>query len=240
MSIAVCVSTYGPQSWADLARSRALPSCEGQGADEVVFTHMPEGSVALARNLSASRATADWLIFLDADDELADGYLAAMREAIAVHEAVTDAERLAWRLFTPAVSYVLDAVRQKPKFWPMVDFRDANWMVIGTMISRALFERLGGFRNYGDPPGSNAYEDWGLWALAQREGATVAKVPDAVYIAWVNEKSRHRGSDHETRIGWHYEIGRDLFPERYDEEWLRRFSRRARSAGRSTTRGRRA
>ena len=139
-----------------------------ESSDEIVFTHMPEGSAALARNQSARKATGDWLIFLDADDELADGYVDAMRTAL-------EEFRAGATLFTPRVSYVQNGRRESPKFWPEVPYQDANWLVIGTMIYRGLFYRLGGFKNYGDPPGSNAFEDWGLWALAQKNGATVTK-----------------------------------------------------------------
>lgn len=229
MSVSVCVSTYGEERWAELARSRAIPSAEGQGV-EVVFTHMPEGSVALARNASAEQASGEWLVFLDADDELAGGYVTQMLDAVGVLELVSD--ETPWTtLFTPAVSYCVDGRKQAPKFWPVVPYQDANWMVVGTMISREWFHELGGFRNYGDPPGSNAYEDWGLWALAQREGSTVVKVPDAVYVAWVTQDSRHRGSDHATRVGWHFEIGRDLFgEERYPDDWVARQGRPGRAA----------
>lgn len=234
MKISICISTYGGARWESLVKERALPSAEAQGADEVIWTHQPNGTIATARNEGAAAAKGDWLIFLDADDELAEGYVAAMRAS--VEEEVRSRGGLCRTvdeptpLFTPAVAYCVAGRRQNPKFWPTVPYQDANWMVIGTMISRQWFNLLGGFRNWGDPPGSNAYEDWGLWALAQREGSTVVKVPDAVYVAWVETTSRHRGSTHEERVAWHYEIGSSLFPDRYDEHWLAKFGPRRRAA----------
>ena len=31
--------------------------------------------------------------------------------------------------------------------------------------------------------------------------------------------SRSRSVDHQTRTRWHYEVGRDLFPDVYNEKW---------------------
>lgn len=235
MRISILVCTYGEARWPQLAAERAVPSAIKQGAYEVRQHHDPNGTIATVRNHAAQQALGDWLVFLDADDELALGYISAMWGAW--ERAGEGAERT---LFTPRVSYIhARGRRQQAKFWPVVPFEDANWMVIGTMISKQLFCEMGGFRNYGDPPGSNAYEDWGLWALCQREGATVVKVPDAVYVAHVEESSRHRGATHETRLGWHFEIGRDLFPERYPEDWMETSGRPRAARRAATARGRR-
>lgn len=236
MSVSICIATYGDDLWRTLALERAWPSTREQGASEVLLEHQPHGTIATARNAAAERATGDWLIFLDADDELDKGYVMAMENAVDA-ELFSVRKGYTAKLFTPMVAYCERGRRQAPKFWPVCPFEDGNWMVVGTMIHHRVFHELGGFRNYGDPPGSNAYEDWGLWALAQREGATVVKVPDAVYVAHVESSSRHRGSDHKTRLRWHYEIGRDLFPDRYPEDWVERWGRPARR--RSSARERR-
>lgn len=232
MKISVCVGTYGGEEWQDLAAMRALPSTLGQEAHEVISCHEPDGTVSSARNKCAREATGECLVFLDADDELAPGYLTAMAAAM---EGATSILRLC----TPAVAYVVNGSRAKPKFWPEVPYQDANWMVIGTMIPRPLFEIVGGFKDWGNPPGSNAYEDWALWAECQKYNAQVVKVPEAIYVAHQEPTSRHRNHDHATRAGWHYEIGRALFPDRYPEtieQWapaksaLRRSARQRRRA----------
>lgn len=218
MTISVCVGTYGGEEWQQLAADRAIPSTLGQEAHELLVCHDPDGTVSSARNRCAEQATGDWLVFLDADDELAPGYLDAMRGAVA-----TSGSEYGGVLYTPAVAYVVGGARQPAKFWPVAPYEDGNWMVIGTMISRALFDEAGGFLDWGDPPGSNAYEDWALWATCQKKGASVVKVPDAIYVAHQEPTSRHRNQDELTRLSWHHEIGRALFQERYPEtleEWL--------------------
>jgi hypothetical protein len=123
----------------------------------------------------------DWLCFLDADDELAPGYIRAMEAAV---EQQPNATRL---LFTPAVSIVRNGKGSTPTFFRAVPLRQANWLVVGTVIHRDLFWEVGGF-----PEAEHGLEDWGLWSKCARVGAEVVKVPDAVYRYWANPNSMHR------------------------------------------------
>lgn len=211
MTIAVLVATFGSSAWRTLGDRRALASVAGQEADEVVRVHQDRGSVALARNEAAARSSADWLVFLDGDDELAPGYAAAMRGA-----AAAGGED---HLYTPAVSYAAGTRRKPPMFHPQCDPSLGNWMVIGTMVERAVFERAGGFD---DRPEYGGYEDWALWIKCQKLGAAPVRVPDAVYVAHVDPRSRHRAGDRNAKLGWHFAVGRDHYPDLYDEGWLRR------------------
>ena len=94
-TISVVIATYGTNEWSRLAYDRALPSAETQDADEVRVAHDQDGTCATSRNRGASDASGDWLLFLDADDEFAPGYVGAMRRAL---------ERAApTALLTPAV-----------------------------------------------------------------------------------------------------------------------------------------
>lgn len=179
MNVSVLVATYGDPEWEGLAKTRAADSLIGQSAGEIVLVHEPNGSVASSRNAAAEQANADWLLFLDADDEFAPGYVDAMRAAQAKHPG----DKM---LFTPAVRQVRKGRSRPPFFFPECDFRTGNWIVIGTMIRKDFFQEVGGFDEH-----PHGLEDWQLWAKCAKAGATIVKVPNAVYVAHVNAKSKH-------------------------------------------------
>lgn len=173
MKITVVIATHGDSRWEELAWSRAYPSTVGQGAHQVLVMHMPEGTLALARTAAATQATGDWLCFLDADDELEDGYLSAMQD-----------EAQGWSLLAPAVRYVWpngsmgEAEIPSKGRWP-----DLNECVIGTLLERDMFLTVGGFREL------PSLEDYDLWLRCAKVGARIVHVPEAVYRAY-----RHAGS----------------------------------------------
>lgn len=200
MTISCVVGTYGSHTWRTMALRRAIPSTVSQGFIEVIDSHLSNGTLAQARNVGASAAIGEWLLFLDGDDELAPGFGKAM------YGAVRD-ETARPALFTPAVRYGEAA----PKIWPRMDFRLGNWCVIGTLIERDLFNRLGGFREYG------MYEDWALWAMASEAGAQVFEVPKAIYLAHQGRRSRNRTPTAREKVYWHQRVGRDIWPANFDD-----------------------
>jgi len=192
-TISVVIATYGGDEWRVMAEERAFRSIGGfTDEDSFVLHHMDisdralsfEGSPGRARawslNVAANKAPGDWLIFLDADDELAPGYVGAMRRAL---ERSTDGNHA---LFTPAVQQVRKGRPGAPFFFPECSLETGNWLVIGTMISKALFDEIGGFHEH-----PHGLEDWNLFARAVRAGARIVKVKDAVYRAYVNPQSEH-------------------------------------------------
>lgn len=193
LSILIC--TFGEDHWRKLAVERALPSAQGQAAVEVRQWHSPNASLCETRNYAADAAVGDALCFLDADDELAPGYAAAMAQAAA--------ERPEAAVYYPAVSYVYPGRPAEPprllaQHRPLVEL---NRAVIGSVIRRDLFLKLGGFREL------PALEDWDLWLRASIHGAIVP-VPEAVYRVHVSPRSRNRDqrlyrqlrAEHEARL----------------------------------------
>lgn len=165
----VVIATYGSDSWRDMAAGAAMSSCVDQGVD-VILSH--EGTLAEARNRGAAQARTEWLIFLDADDQLGAGYVSALMSA--------DGD-----LRAPSVSWVRDGVPSAPESLAARDIEQMNPCVIGTAIRLSLFRHLGGFREW------PAWEDWALFLAAHRRGAVLTHVPEAVYYATVRADGRN-------------------------------------------------
>ena len=199
MNIAVIIATCGDQKWGKLASERAYPSADGQCSTRpsVTIRHYPELSLAQARNAAAWDAPIDdqtFFCFLDADDELEPGYLAAMELAWMRGAITTD-----WApLLVPAVRYVgpprpddVPASIPNRGRWPAL-----NECVIGTLVRAELFRQVGGFRDYsGDLTPLSIYEDWDLFLRCYDAGAQLVYVEEAVYRAHVNPQGRNGGPD---------------------------------------------
>jgi glycosyltransferase involved in cell wall biosynthesis len=206
MKVSVLIATYGEYLWSELARARAYPSAIAQDPFETIVGHDTDATIAIARNGLAEKATGDWLCFLDADDELGPGYLRAMRRASEQERGVDGAPLL----LTPAVSYVHNGRRRTPMFHPIGDFRDDNYLVVGTVVQRDLFFKVGGFGDY-----PHGFEDWSLWAKCWKAGARVVQVKRATYYAHVNPNSKHRQGwkDRAWQVATHQKVRSELFPE---------------------------
>lgn len=211
MKVTICIAAHGQNKWRVLAERRAVPSAERQCSSglemvEVLYEYdsHPDATRADVRNRLAERAAGDWLCFLDADDELEDGYMEAMAEAEAPG-----------CLLTPAVSYSYGHRRKPAKFWPEVAIERGNWIVVGTLIEKSLFQQIGGWTHLDGTGVTNEYDDWELWIRASLAGGQIVRVPAAVYIAHVTGASMHRRSNARQRRAWHKEIGLIHFPDLY-------------------------
>jgi glycosyltransferase involved in cell wall biosynthesis len=176
MTISICIATFGDEAWAELAWSRAYPSALGQ-TDDIVVYH--GSSLAQARNTAAEMAKGDWLVFLDADDELCPGYIAEMTFQLDILAYWDESTKC---LFAPAMQHPGQRVPTIPNLgkWP-----SANECCIGTMWPRKLFLALGGFREL------PSLEDWDAALRAVKAGARIVHVPAAVYCAHVTLGSRN-------------------------------------------------
>lgn len=170
MDVTVCVATFGDSHWTDLAHDRALPSATRQGCP-VVYRH--GDTLAGARNAAIAAANTEWVVVLDADDELSDDYCRTLAEGTAdirsprLVEVYPDGTELAVPL----------AHR---------DIEQLNPLPISSMARRDDIIAAGGFAPW------PAWEDWALWLRMVRRGATYEHMDAAVLYAHVRDGSRNR------------------------------------------------
>jgi glycosyltransferase involved in cell wall biosynthesis len=140
---------------------RILPAGEKPGAGH-------------ARNVGASVAVGEKLIFIDADDEVAPGYLAAMAGALNWHDIVTSLVD-STTLNPEWVRAAHGQPWQEKSIMTFFDFLPAAGNNIG--VRRGLFEAVGSF-----PEEYSASEDiafsWRIQLIAEKQ---LHLVPEALY-----------------------------------------------------------
>ena len=178
LTIDVIVATYGDDSWKHLAEERALPSVYNQtDRDGVRIIQSHEPTLAAARNIPAFNSEADYIVFLDADDELDHRYIASARMALAATYG-PDGKPGA-HVLVPNVSYVNpDGTAEPPAPIEPRPWASGNHVVVGAPVVTRLFQYLKGFQDW------DLYEDWDLWWRASEAGAVFVHVPNMVYRYW--------------------------------------------------------
>jgi GT2 family glycosyltransferase len=198
VDVTVCVATFGHRSWAELA-ARAMRSA----VDQAPVIHVHGDTLHDARNEALAQVETEWVIHLDADDELEPGYV----DAIAAGAA---------DLRAPSVRYVRGARPYAP-YVPRVAGHDhactatclraGNWLIVGSAVRAELVREVGGWRDF---PWS---EDWDLWLRCWLAGASIEAIPAAIYRAHVRADSRNRAPDSAFRRAVHEEIYRANVPD---------------------------
>jgi GT2 family glycosyltransferase len=193
VDVTVVIATFGDPLWTKLAHERAIPSAQ---ALKVPVIHSNGTTLHGARNTGLSQVDTQWVIHLDADDELEAGYLDAMAAATADVRA-------------PAVRYVTNGthgVASMPHVAGHVHPCTAeclpygNWLVIGACVRAELVRRVGGWRDF------TWSEDWDLWLRCHLAGATFESVPEAIYRAHARFDSRNRSLSRAKRLDAHRAI----------------------------------
>lgn len=181
--IAVAIGTFGHEFW----KVRGDQLQNRLGSQAAYIAHVHGTSLHQARNL-AIRDCADWgathVICVDADDDLEDGYIAAMYDAL---DDLPADQRV---LCQPATRGVYpdgteDAEAVVIEMPARQTLMDRNVFVIGTMFRADHFEAVGGFADW------PAMEDWDFFLRLRATGAKPIRVRRAVYRVGVNENSRN-------------------------------------------------
>lgn len=175
----IIVATCGGDPFYLRLKQRALASARAQSHPTVEVIDVHGGALDEARNRGARMARNEWLVFLDADDQLKPDYIAEMARVNPKPD----------RLYYPAVEYTDESGFHVP---PMLHSSDGllerNFMCIGTLVHRDVFFEHQGFSDL------EMYEDWDLWMRICAKGAGVQPVPKAVYSAYLRAGSRNRAA----------------------------------------------
>lgn len=197
MDFTVCVGTFGDAEWDRLAKQRAIPSAKSQAP--VIHAHAD--TLAQARNAALEQVETEFVIHLDADDELELGYVEAMSKGTA-------------DLRAPRIRQVRDGKVGSP-FMPRVwahhhdctaeCLRQGNWLIIGTAVRTELAQGVR-WEEWGWS------EDWAFFARCHEAGGTVEAIPQAIYRAHVRDDSRNHGLSRRSALHWHREIEQAIWP----------------------------
>ncbi|HEY9482901.1 MAG TPA: glycosyltransferase [Micromonosporaceae bacterium] len=197
--VTISVATFGDEKWADIARRRAIPCAESFG---VPVLHVHGETLHDARNEALQRVETDFVIQLDADDELAPGYVDAML-------AGTCDVRVPWVSYVkPMKSIRVPARASDPMRWYVwghhepggcaaACLAEGNWCPVGSMVRTDLARRVG----WRDWP---MWEDYDFWCRVWQAGGTFEWAAGAVYRYWVGRTdNRNKTLDFEGRKALH-------------------------------------
>jgi glycosyltransferase involved in cell wall biosynthesis len=149
---------------------------------EVELVRQANAGVVAARNAGLARARNPLVLFLDADDRLAPGALAAMRAALERHPDAAFAyghQRFfgAW-----------EGVMRFPPYDPL-RLLDRHLIGLTALARREVFDETGGFDS-----AFEAFEDWELWLNALAHGHRGVLV-DAVTLEYRRHSASKVGGD---------------------------------------------
>ncbi len=170
--MACIVASYGDRGLWDNFAKRALKSVEAQTRkpDEIIRVH--RDSLHEARNTGAEQAESENLVFLDCDDSLEKRYI----ENILAGQG---------DIRYPSVQMFVKEIVSEPRLLNAGSLLEGNYIVIGAMIRRKDFLRLGGFH---DLPFS---EDHEFWIRCWIDGLKIQPCKDAIYQMYVRDGSRN-------------------------------------------------
>ncbi len=138
------------------------------------LAHRQQGGEGAARNVGVELAAAEWLLFLDADDWLAESCLERLTHAIAADPSA-DAIYSRWTRVTPAGELLEETYTPDPASMFPTLARFCAFAIHSCVVRRRLVVEVGGF-----DASLRTCADWDLWQRVARMGARFARIPDVL------------------------------------------------------------
>lgn len=210
-NVSIVCSTFGNFKWQLQAQQRAIPNAKSFGVP-VYYNHVSApNSLHVARNMGLSQVKTDWVVHIDADDELAPGFFEEM-------------DNVDGDLRPPSVNHVYEKVTFMPKVVGRHGvhthtcvgdcLEEGNWLVVGTVARTELLREVGGWKDW------KTFEDFDLWQRCWLAGATITPVPKAVYRAYSTPQGRCKNLPIEESTEIQRQICMTNMPDR-DWDWLK-------------------
>ena len=194
LDISIAVSVFGDSKWAMLAKNRAIPSANQFGVP-VLFNDCD--SLHESRNEALKQCETEYIVYLDADDQLSPDFLEEMSKGTC-------------DLRAPSVTYIMPNGNRTrptvPKVWNHTHncvaacLPKGNWLVVGSVVKAQLLRDIGGWKDW------PVYEDWDIWLICHLAGASIEAIPEAVYLAYAMPNSRNNSLPVHERDKIHYKI----------------------------------
>lgn len=125
----------------------------------------------------------DLVMQLDADDMFAPHHVEVMRDAYAARPGLISPRPLTWTGRGPWRQAEYTKARFPLPGDQLAQLLCTNYVLVGAMYPRRLYERIGGYRP------TRFGEDWDLWVRLVAAGAEVSKPDDPSYVYRVRASS---------------------------------------------------
>lgn len=145
------------------------------------FIHTENRGVSAARNLAISKANAEYILPLDADDTIEPSYMEKCIDRFLTHPS-TDVVYCKWHYFGSA--------SHTPKLLPYENYQSIlteNRLFVSAMYRRPRWLEIGGY----DELMLTGLEDWEFWIRYLNENSVVWQIPERLFNYRIKPHSRN-------------------------------------------------